>query len=51
MGEPYKMEYARELIESKGLDGLSFYTNGPFLDMCEGPHVENARQLPLGRSN
>ena len=46
MGEPYKMEYAQELIQKQGLDGLSFYTNGPFLDMCEGPHVDNTRQLP-----
>ena len=48
MGEPYKMEYAKELLEKNDLDGLSFYTNGPFLDMCEGPHVENTRQIPLG---
>jgi threonyl-tRNA synthetase len=48
MGEPYKMEYAQELLDKKGLDGLSFYTNGPFLDMCEGPHVENTRKIPLG---
>src|SRR5690606_24276324 len=25
---------------------ISFYTNGPFLDMCEGPHVERSGQLP-----
>ena len=48
MGEPHKMEYARELVENRGVDSLSFYTNGPFLDMCEGPHVENTRQLPAG---
>jgi threonyl-tRNA synthetase len=48
MGEPYKKEYARELIEERGLEGLTFYRNGPFLDMCEGPHVENTRQLPRG---
>ena len=48
MGEPYKMEYARELLDKQGLDSLSFYTNGPFLDMCEGPHVDNTRQLPAG---
>lgn len=48
MGEPYKEEYARELIDKQGLDGLSFYRNGPFLDMCEGPHVANTRKLPLG---
>ena len=39
MGEPYKKEYAEELIEKKGLETLSFYRNGPFLDMCEGPHM------------
>lgn len=48
MGEPYKMEYARELIEKNGLESLTFYKNGPFLDMCEGPHVENTRKLPKG---
>ena len=46
MGEPHKLEYAKELIEKENLASLTFYTNGPFLDMCEGPHVENTRQLP-----
>ena len=48
MGEPYKKEYARELIEKNGLETLTFYRNGPFLDMCEGPHVANTRKLPKG---
>ncbi|MFK7989537.1 MAG: threonine--tRNA ligase [Sandaracinaceae bacterium] len=48
MGEPYKREYAEELIAKQGLETLSFYRNGPFLDMCEGPHVENTRKLPKG---
>ena len=48
MNEPYKREYAEELIEKKGLDTLTFYTNGPFLDMCDGPHVDNTRKLPKG---
>jgi threonyl-tRNA synthetase len=46
MGEPYKREYGAELIEKQGLEGLSFYRNGPFLDMCEGPHVETTKALP-----
>ncbi len=46
MGEPYKREYGVELIEKQGLKGLSFYRNGPFLDMCEGPHVEDTKKLP-----
>jgi threonyl-tRNA synthetase len=48
MGEPYKQEYARELLDKRDLDSLTFYRNGPFLDMCEGPHVENTRKLPKG---
>ncbi|MDT5157408.1 MAG: threonyl-tRNA synthetase [Acidobacteriota bacterium] len=46
MGEPYKLEYARELVEKQSLDSLSFYSNGHFTDMCEGPHVENTAELP-----
>ncbi len=46
MGEPYKREYAEDLIAKQGLQELSFYKNGPFLDMCEGPHVESTRLLP-----
>jgi len=48
MGEPYKREYAEELFEKQDLDVLTFYRNGPFLDMCEGPHVANTRKLPKG---
>jgi len=46
MKEPYKREYAQELINKHGLGGLSFYRNGPFLDMCEGPHVETTKEIP-----
>ncbi len=46
MGEPYKREYGAELIDKHGLSELSFYRNGPFLDMCEGPHVADTRKLP-----
>ena len=46
MGEPYKEEYGAELIDKHGLSGLSFYRNGPFLDMCEGPHVHTTKDIP-----
>lgn len=48
MGEPYKAEYAKELAEKHGFDSLSFYKNGPFMDMCEGPHVESTKEIPPG---
>lgn len=46
MGEPYKREYATELVEKNSLSTISFYKTGPFLDMCEGPHVYNTREIP-----
>ena len=45
MGEPYKREYAAELVAKNDLETLSFYRNGPFLDMCEGPHVESTKDI------
>lgn len=45
MREPHKVEYAKELLQ-RGFDGLSFYRNGPFVDMCEGPHVVKTSQIP-----
>lgn len=44
-GEHYKAEYARELI-SQGETEIGFYRNGPFEDMCRGPHVDHTGQLP-----
>ena len=46
MQEPYKKQYAQELFDGKGIETLRFYRNGPFLDMCEGPHVEKTRDIP-----
>ena len=45
MQEPYKREYAAELVDKNDLESLSFYRNGPFLDMCEGPHVDTTRDI------
>lgn len=46
MGEPYKQEYAEELCDKHDLDSLSFYRNGSFVDMCEGPHVDTTKEIP-----
>lgn len=46
MGEPYKREYAEELARTQDLDTLSFYRSGDFVDLCRGPHVDNARKIP-----
>ncbi|MBF0351384.1 MAG: threonine--tRNA ligase [SAR324 cluster bacterium] len=42
----YKIEHVQDLV-SKGEHVLSLYQNGPFWDMCEGPHVESTEEIPL----
>lgn len=43
--EKYKVEYAEELV-TQGEKELGFFINGPFEDMCRGPHVEHTGQIP-----
>ncbi len=45
MDQPFKSDYAQELAHTRNLDELSFYENGPFLDLCEGPHIRNTAEL------
>jgi threonyl-tRNA synthetase len=45
MDQPYKVEHA-QLLGGKGVGQLSFYRNGPFVDMCEGPHVGQTGDIP-----
>lgn len=48
--QAYKIEYAEELVATgkAGAEGLGFYTNGPFTDMCEGPHLPHTGEVPKG---
>jgi threonyl-tRNA synthetase len=40
-GQPYKLE----LIDGIEDEEVSLYRHGPFLDLCEGPHVESTGQV------
>jgi threonyl-tRNA synthetase len=40
-GQPYKLE----LIDGIEDEAVSLYRQGPFLDLCEGPHVESTGQV------
>jgi len=42
-GEKYKVELIKDLQEVK----VSIYKNGPFEDLCKGPHVKRTSDLPL----
>ena len=44
-GENFKVEYCEELI-AQGETEIGFYKNGPFEDMCRGPHVEHTGKIP-----
>ncbi len=43
--ENYKLENLQNLRD-RGETKFTFYKNGNFLDVCEGPHVEKTSQLP-----
>ena len=45
MGQKLKVEYAEELLKTN--PSLSFYSSGPFVDMCEGPHVDDTSKIPV----
>lgn len=46
MGQTLKSEYSQELLGK--YPSLSFYQNGSFTDMCEGPHVKDTSEIPPG---
>ncbi|NDC82125.1 threonine--tRNA ligase [bacterium] len=39
--QPYKLEIVNDL----NLDTYSFYKNGPFVDLCRGPHVRTTADI------
>jgi threonyl-tRNA synthetase len=44
-GQEFKVEYCKEL-GGRGETEIGFYTNGPFTDMCAGPHLKHTGQIP-----
>ena len=38
-GEDYKVELIEDLIKDEGEETVSLYRNGPFTDLCRGPHA------------
>jgi threonyl-tRNA synthetase len=37
-GENYKVELIEDLVRDEGVETVSLYRNGPFEDLCRGPH-------------
>lgn len=42
--QPYKIEIAQDL-QAEGETTVSFYTSGPFVDLCRGGHVESTNDI------
>jgi threonyl-tRNA synthetase len=36
--QPYKVELIDDLVRDEGVETVSLYSNGPFTDLCRGPH-------------
>ncbi|MGH2948710.1 MAG: threonine--tRNA ligase [Solirubrobacteraceae bacterium] len=44
-GQDYKVELIEDLIRDQGVDTVSLYTNGPFTDLCRGPHTPSTKRV------
>src|SRR5919107_5143174 len=43
--QPYKVELIEDLVRNDGTDTVSLYTNGPFTDLCRGPHAPGTGRI------
>jgi threonyl-tRNA synthetase len=46
LGEHYKVEIIQDLAKNEGVTSVSVYWQGPFVDLCRGPHVVNTSHIP-----
>jgi len=44
-GQDYKVELIEDLVRSDGVETVSLYTNGPFTDLCRGPHAPSTKRI------
>ena len=43
--QPYKVELIEDLIRDQGVETVSLYRNGPFVDLCRGPHGPSTKRI------
>jgi threonyl-tRNA synthetase len=44
-GQDYKVELIEDLVRDEGVKTVSLYTNGPFTDLCRGPHAPTTKRI------
>ncbi|HEY2437653.1 MAG TPA: threonine--tRNA ligase, partial [Solirubrobacteraceae bacterium] len=43
--QDYKVELIEDLIRNQNVETVSLYTNGPFTDLCAGPHTPSTKRI------
>src|ERR671933_1478231 len=43
--QPYKVELIEDLIRDQGIETVSLYRNGDFVDLCRGPHAPSTGRV------
>ena len=43
--QDYKVELIEDLVETTAIPTVSLYTNGPFTDLCRGPHAPSTKRI------
>jgi threonyl-tRNA synthetase len=43
--QPYKVQLIEDLVRDQQVDTVSLYTNGPFTDLCRGPHAPSTKRI------
>jgi threonyl-tRNA synthetase len=49
--QPYKVELIEDLIRDEGVETVSLYRNGPFTDLCRGPHGPSTGRIAAIKLN
>ncbi|HYP55807.1 MAG TPA: threonine--tRNA ligase [Solirubrobacterales bacterium] len=44
-GQDYKVELIEDLVRDEGVEAVSLYRNGPFEDLCRGPHAPSTGRI------
>ena len=49
--QPYKVELIKDLVAGEGVETVSLYRNGPFTDLCRGPHAPSTGRIKAVKLN
>ena len=49
--QPYKVELIEDLVRDEGVRTVSLYRNGPFEDLCRGPHGPSTGRIAAYKLN